>query len=169
MKALALALALAAAPAAAPPDDGISKLALVRIEVSSRIEAPASRVWSVLTGAKTAPSWCPLWTDPPLTPGPLDVVGRSIRFRDEFGNEGLSVVIRAAAPKELGIAHVPDNGSYLCQTTISLTAQGRRTSLRVIEQYSDQLDVPVDRDTATGTRDGIRRYVAELKRLAEGG
>lgn len=167
MTTLLVALVLAAGSTTAAPDEGISKMALVRIEAAARIEAPASRVWSVLTGPETAPSWCPLWSDPPLTPGPLDEVGRSIRFRDEFGNEGLSVVVFAAAPKELRIAHVPDNGSYLCQTTIALTAQGRTTSLAVTEQYSDQLDVPVDRDTAAATRDGIRGYLAELKRLAE--
>jgi len=145
----------------------ISKMALVGIDVTTEVDAPAARVWSILTDPAQAPSWCPLWSSPGSTAERLDEVGSTIHYRDEYGNEGRSVILYVEAPRELRIAHVPDNGSYVCQASIKLVANGRKTTLAVTEQYSDQLDVPIDRDTATSTRDTIEKYVAALKSLAE--
>lgn len=158
-------LLLGLVPAAFAGD--ISKEALVTIDVASHMNASPDRVWSVITDPATAVSWCPLWKDSDGDKQSLDTVGHTIHYADEYGNTGMSVVVFADEGKELRIAHVPDNGSYLCQTTIKLAAMGDGTHVTVQEQYSDQLDVPLDKDTATHTRDAVKAYVAALQEIAE--
>jgi len=164
---LTAAAELAAGFAAAGPAT-VSKTALITIEASIEIAAPAGKVWTVLTDAEKAAGWCPYWTGG-TGKDALASVGRTVAFHDEYGNSGRSVVLYADPARELRVAHVPDNGSYLCETKFTLTPKGSSTRLRMIEQYSDQLDVPVDRDTAASTSQSIGTQLQALKQLAETG
>jgi uncharacterized protein YndB with AHSA1/START domain len=145
----------------------VSKMALVTVDGSIEVGAPAARVWAALTDADKVRSWCPLWRKAPAVARPLTTLGASIAFEDEYGNTGKSVVIFVDPAHELRVAHVPDNGSYLCQTKFVLSGKGSATVIRATEQYSDALDVPTDRDTAVSTRNEIAQYLNDLKAISE--
>jgi uncharacterized protein YndB with AHSA1/START domain len=144
----------------------VSKMALVTFDGDARIQASPEAVWAALTGAKTARSWCPMWKDA-KDPQPLTMVGTAIGFTDDYGNSGKSVVLFSDPAKELRLAHVPDNGSYVCQTRITLAPDGTGTRVHLTEQYSDALDVPVDKDTAAKTKTELEASLAALKTLVE--
>jgi uncharacterized protein YndB with AHSA1/START domain len=146
---------------------GASKMALVTLQGQTEIDASPSKVWAALTNAETAQSWCPYWQNANPTAS-LDTVGRSIAFKDAWGNGGKSVVLYAEKAKELRIAHVPADGSYLCQSKFTLRGNGSGTVVSVTEQYSDNLDVPLDRDTAKQMSDEIEKYMTALKNIVEG-
>jgi uncharacterized protein YndB with AHSA1/START domain len=162
-----LALALVTAVPVRAGNVSVSKLALVTIDGAVEVSAPSAKVWSALTDADKAKSWCPLWKKAPAAPKSLATLGANIAFEDEYGNAGKSVVIFVEPGRELRLAHAPDNGSYLCQARFVLEEKGGVTVVRVTEQYSDALDVPTDRDTAASTRQAIAAYLADLKTQAE--
>jgi len=161
-----LCVGLALASAKAQPAE-VTKMALVTIDVQTELAASVAEVWMALTETATASRWYPAWSEAEDDAAALDAVGRTIRFTDEYGNHGRSVVVYVAPRAEIRFAHVPDDGAYLCQTSITLQAVGRKTQLHVREQYSDQLDVPVDRDTAATTRDRLLASLKSLRQLVE--
>jgi len=161
-----LVLGGAVSPALAEPM--VTKMALVTIETSTTVAAPPAQVWATLTDVAKAKIWCPYWAGEPGT-GSLAAVGKSLAYKDEYGNPGRSVVVFSDSGKQLRIAHVPDDGSYLCQTTFRLAADGSGTKLTVVEQYSDQMDVPLDKDTAASAKQAEDAYVTALKKMAETG
>ncbi len=153
--------------AAAWADDvAVSKMALMTFEGAAQINAPAAKVWTALTDKDKAMSWCPMWKNA-KSPQPLTKVGNTMEFVDDWKNAGKSVVIYVDAGKELRIAHVPDNGSYMCQAKIVLTPDGNTTHVKVTEQYSDAFDAPTDKDTAAMTQKEIAAMLAALKGAAE--
>lgn len=145
---------------------GATKMALVTLNGEMEIDASQSEVWAALTDAETAQSWCPYWQNANTTE-PMNTVGASIAFKDAWGNGGRSVVLYAEEAKELRFAHVPNDGSYLCQVKFSLKENGSGTAVSVTEQYSDNLDVPLDRDTAEQTSHEIKKYMTALRVIAE--
>jgi uncharacterized protein YndB with AHSA1/START domain len=145
---------------------GASKMALVTLQGEMEIDASQSKVWSALTDAETAQSWCPYWQES-RSSEPMNAVGQSMAYKDSWGNGGKSVVIYAEEAKELRIAHVPNDGSYVCQVKFTLEGNGSGTMVSVTEQYSDNLDVPLERDTAKLVSHEIERYMTALKVLAE--
>jgi len=145
----------------------VSKMALVTIEASADASASPAAVWTALTDPDKAQSWCPYWKDA-QNAMPLSSVGATISYEDEYGNAGQSVVLYADAGKELRLAHVPSDGSYMCQVKIQLTPKGSGTTIHVTEQYSDALDVPLDKDTAAASKKSIDTYLAALVRVADG-
>ena len=145
----------------------VSKMALVTVDGTIEIGAPPATVWSALTDADKVQSWCPIWTQPPMGAKSLATMGAMVAFKDEYGNTGRSVVIYVDPAKELRIAHVPDNGSYVCQVKFLLEGKGGATVVKVTEQYSDAMDVPTDRDTALTTKNGIAKSLTDLKAMAE--
>ncbi|HEU4363929.1 MAG TPA: SRPBCC domain-containing protein [Candidatus Krumholzibacteria bacterium] len=155
-----------AAGLARAQDVSVSKLALMNFDGNVVIDAPATAVWSALTDADKAMSWCPLWKSA-KNPQALTKVGNSIAFVDQWNNAGKSVVILADAGRELRLAHVPDDGSYVCQVKIVLAPSGSGTKVSVTEQYSDALDAPTDKDTALTMQKEIGSYLTALKSLAE--
>ena len=161
-----LVCVLSAMPVAAG-DVSVSKMALVTIDGSIDVAAPPARVWAALTDADKVQSWCAIWTQPPVGGKSLATLGSTVTFKDEYGNEGKSVVLYVDPMKELRIAHVPDNGSYVCQAKFILEGKGNATTVRVTEQYSDDMNVPIDRDTALKSKDGIAKSLADLKAVAE--
>jgi uncharacterized protein YndB with AHSA1/START domain len=163
--ALACVSGLAAPPAGAQSMQ-VSKMALVTFDGEAQIQASPQAVWTALTDVKSAQSWCPMWKDA-KNPKPLTSVGAAVAFTDDYGNSGKSVVLFADPAKELRLAHVPDNGSYVCQTRITLTPDGTGTRVHLTEQYSDALDVPVDKDTAAKTKTELEASLVALKTLAE--
>lgn len=150
------------------PGEGatVSKMALITIEGSMQINAAPAAVWSALTDADKVQQWCPYWKDAAAAQ-PLSKVGQTIKYTDNWGNVGKSVVIYAKASEELRLAHVPDDGSYVCQAKFVLQPKGSATVVAVTEQYSDALDVPTDRDTAAQAKKEIEGYMAALKTIAE--
>ncbi|HEX5131119.1 MAG TPA: SRPBCC domain-containing protein [Candidatus Krumholzibacteria bacterium] len=144
----------------------VSRMSLMTFETDATINAPAAKVWTSLTDADKAMSWCPLWKSA-KDPQPLTKVGNTITFVDDWQNVGKSVVIFVDPNKELRLAHVPDDGSYVCQLRVVLTPAEGGTRVHVTEQYSDALDAPTDKDTAAKTQAEIAGYVAALKAAAE--
>jgi uncharacterized protein YndB with AHSA1/START domain len=145
----------------------VSKMALVTIDGSIDIAAPPAKVWAALTDADKVQSWCSMWTLPPAGGKSLATIGNTVTFKDEYGNTGKSVVLYVDPMKELRIAHVPDNGSYVCQAKFILEGKGSATTVTVKEQYSDDMNVPVDHDTALKSKNGIAKSLADLKAMAE--
>jgi uncharacterized protein YndB with AHSA1/START domain len=162
-----LLIFLVAATAFAADNVSVSKMALMNVDGSIDIAASPAKVWAALTDADKVQSWCPIWTQPPTGGKSLATVGNTVMFKDEYGNTGKSVVLYVDAMKELRIAHVPDNGSYVCQAKFILEGKGNATTVTVKEQYSDDMNVPVDRDTALKTKNGIAKSLADLKAMAE--
>ncbi len=144
----------------------VSKLALMTFEGKMEIKASPAQVWAALTDADKAQSWCPYWKTAKATQ-PLTAVGRTIEYMDSWGNGGKSVVIYAEQAKELRVAHVPNDGSYVCQVKFILEPKGNTTVVSVTDQYSDKLEVPVDKDTAAQVKQEITKYMAALKTLVE--
>lgn len=145
----------------------VSKMALITIRASVEIDAPIDDVWTTLTQTDLAHSWYPGWKNAGGTTA-LNRVGSTIRFDDGYGNSGLSVVLYVDPGAELRVAHAPDNGSYLCQVRFKLSQRPGKTVVEVTEQYSDDINVPTDRDTAQMTKQEIEGYLGVLKALAEG-
>jgi uncharacterized protein YndB with AHSA1/START domain len=163
--ALAALLALSA-PVAGAGEIAVSKQALMTFEGSVRIAAPAADVWKAMTDADKAVSWCPLWKNAESAE-PLTRLGASIDFLDQWENPGRSVVVFVDPERELRLAHVPDDGSYVCQVKLQLTPAGEATDVHVTEQYSDALDAPVEKDTAAMMKREIAGYLEDLRHLAE--
>jgi hypothetical protein len=66
-------------------------------------------------------------------------------------------------------AHVRDSDGHFCQTKFTLTPKGSSTLLERVEQYSDQLDVRVDRDTAASSSQSVETQLQAIKQLVETG
>lgn len=163
-----LVAALGLAGTAAAQDVAVSKMAFMTFKGNVTIQASPAAVWSVLTSAEKAHSWCPVWKAGKMAK-PLTTVGTTIDYADEYGNTGKSVVLYVDPEKELRVANVPNNGSFVCQTSVQLTPQGNGTLLQVTEQYSDAMDAPVDTDTAAKTKTEMDGYLKSLKNLVEQG
>jgi len=160
-------LSLFAVPSIAADNVAVSKMALVTLDGSVDIAAPVAKVWATLTDADKVQSWCPMWSSPPAGGKSLTAVGNSVAFKDDWGNSGTSVVVFVNPMKELRIAHVPENGSYMCQVKFMLENSGAGTSVKVVEQYSDDMNVPTDKDTALQMKNEIAKYMSDLKAMAE--
>ncbi len=147
-------------------DVQVSKMALMTFSGEVQIAATPADVWAALTDKDKAVSWCPMWKDA-SNRQPLAQVGNSMDFVDEWKNPGKSVVIFVDEGKELRLAHVPNDGSYVCQLKIVLTPEGNATRVAATEQYSDALDAPTDKDTAAMMKTEMASYLAGLKAVAE--
>lgn len=145
-----------------------SKMALITIRASVEIEAPIDNVWAAITQTDLAHAWYPGWKNAQGATS-LNRVGNTIRFDDGYGNSGLSVVLYVDPGAELRVAHAPDNGSYICEVKFKLSQRPGKIIVEVTEQYSDDLAVPIDKDTAQMTKQEIEGYLGVLKTLSEGG
>jgi len=164
--AIVVAGTLCLAVAGDAQDLAVSKMALMTFEGDMMVQAPPAVVWSTLTDADKVQSWCPLWKNAKMAKA-LTAVGQSLDYMDEYGNAGKSVVIYLDPGKELRLAHVPDNGSYVCQAVIQLTADGAGTQVHFSEQYSDAIEAPLDKDTAVQSKLEMETYLKAFKDLAE--
>jgi len=144
----------------------VSKMALMTFTGTMEVKATPAQVWAALTDGGKIQSWYPGWKGATGVKS-LAMIGASISYKDEWGNPGKSVVIYAAKDKELRLAHVPDDGSYLCQVKFKLEAKRTGTTVTAADQYSDNLDVPLDKDTAATAKASMMKYLAELKAAAE--
>ena len=144
----------------------VSKMALMTFAGTMEVKAPPAQVWATLTDGAKVQSWYPGWKGATGVKS-LAMLGASIAYRDEWNNPGKSVVIYAAKDKELRLAHVPDDGSYVCQVKFKLEAKGAGTTVTVTDQYSDNLEVPLDRDTAATAKASMMKYLTALKAAAE--
>lgn len=144
----------------------VSKMALMTFTGTMEVKAPPAQVWAALTDGAKIQSWYPGWKGATGVKS-LTTVGASIAYKDEWGNPGKSVVLYAAKDKELRLANVPDDGSYVCQVKFKLEAKRTGTMVTVTDQYSDNLDVPLDKDTAAIAKASMMKYLAALKVAAE--
>ncbi len=144
----------------------VSKMALMTFTGTMEVKAPPAQVWAALTDGAKIQSWYPGWKGATGVKS-LAVMGASIAYKDEWGNPGKSVVLYAMKDKELRLAHVPDDGSYVCQVKFKLEPKGAGTMVTATDQYSDNLDVPLDRDTAATAKASMMKYLAALKATAE--
>lgn len=162
---LALLLAMAGVSTTFGQNVAVSKLALMTFEGKMDVNVAPSQVWTALTTGSQIPQWNPLWKTG--LPASLTTVGQAVPFVDSWGNRGTSVVLFVDRGKELRVAHMPQDGSFVCQVKFRLEPKGGGTMVTVTEQYSDVLDVPLDRDTAATVKQEVTQYMAALKRVAE--
>lgn len=165
---LSLLCALLSAPAFSQ-NVAVSKMALMTFTGSIEMKAAPAQVWAALTEIDKMKAWYPGWKNAAATTKPLTTVGHMLDYVDEWNNAGKSVVVYLAKNQELRFAHVPNDGSYVCQLKIKLEAKGAATLVTFVEQYSDALDVPTDKDTALTAKNGMMKYLAALKAVAEKG
>lgn len=144
----------------------VSKMALMTFTGTMEVKAAPAQVWATLTDGARVQSWYPGWKGATGVKS-LATIGASITYKDEWGNPGKSVVLYAMKDKELRFAHVPDDGSYVCQVKFQLEAKGAGTMVTVSDQYSDNLDVPLDKDTAAVAKASMMKYLTALKAAAE--
>lgn len=147
----------------------VSKMALLTFTGSAEVKAAPAQVWTALTEIDKMKAWYPGWKNVAATARPLAAVGQMLDYVDEWNNAGKTVVLFLAKNQELRIAHVPNDGSYVCQLKFKLEPKGVSTLVTVVDQYSDALDVPTDKDTALLAKNGMMKYLAALKAVAEKG
>lgn len=143
-------LSLAALLLAAAPVEGDTTIVpVVRLTAETSIAAPPAAVWKHLTEGRSLVTWCPLWKKEANAKVTLARVGDSLDYTDQWGNGGRSVVTFLSAGAELRIAHEPQDGSYLCQSKLTLAPEGGGTRVRWVEQYTDE-SADADRDATAG-------------------
>jgi uncharacterized protein YndB with AHSA1/START domain len=152
---------------AAPAGAGMKQLPMVRLVAESEVAAPPAAVWNWLTQGKNLVTWCPAWKSPANARVNLAKVGDVLDFTDSWGNGGRSVVTFLEAPRELRVAHEPNDGSYVCQARISLAAGGAGTRVTWTEQYTDESSEADRAATAAKTADEMTRTLAALKQGVE--
>ncbi len=145
----------------------VSKMAMMTFTGSVEIKAAPAQVWAALTEIDKMKAWYPGWKNVATTAKPISAVGQALDYFDEWNNAGKTVVLHFAKNQELRFAHVPNDGSYVCQLKLKLEAKGAATLVTVVDQYSDALDVPTDKDTALIAKNGMIKYLAALKAVAE--
>lgn len=147
----------------------VAKMALMTFTGSVEIKAAPAQVWAALTEINKMKAWYPGWKNVAATAKPISSVGQTLDYVDEWNNAGKTVVIYLAQNQELRLAHTPNDGSYVCQLKFKLEPKGAATLVTAVDQYSDALDVPVDKDTALLAKNGMMKYLAALKAVAEKG
>ena len=144
-----------------------AKMALMSFTGTIETKAAPAQVWAAFTEPAKAKNWYPGWKNAKETQA-LTAVGQACGFVDEWNNAGKSVVLFVAKNKELRVAHMPDDGSYVCQVKFKVEPKGTGSIVTIIDQYSDDLNVPLDKDTAAKVKAGMVQYLAALKVVAEG-
>lgn len=162
MKSIALAL-LAGGLLSAPAGAVVKQVPVVRITVETEVAAPPSAVWRWLTQGKNLVTWCPIWKSPANARINLTKVGDVLDFTDESGSGGRSVVTFLAEPRELRVAHEPNDGSYICQGRIVLAAAGKGTHVTYTDQYTDESSA-TDRDATAGKMTAEMQLTLDLLR-----
>ena len=167
-KALAVIAALGIWSGARGQNVTVSKMALMTFTGTIEIKAAPAQVWAACTEPAKAKSWYPGWKNATETQ-PLAAIGNAFGYIDEWNNAGKSVVLFVDKSKELRVAHMPNDGSYVCQVKFKLEPKGAGTAVTIVDQYSDELNVPLDKDTAAKVKEGMTKYLAALKSLVETG
>ncbi len=62
---------------------------------------------------------------------------------------------------------MPNDGSYVCQVKFKVEPKGAGSLVTIIDQYSDNLDAPLDKDTAATVKAGMLKYLSAFKAVAE--
>ena len=145
----------------------VAKMALMTFTGAIEIKAAPAQVWAALTEINKMKAWYPGWKNVAATAKPINSVGQMLDYVDEWNNAGKTVVIYLAQNQELRLAHTPNDGSYVCQLKFKLEPKGAATLVTAVDQYSDGLDVPTDKDTALIAKNGMMKYLAALKAVAE--
>ncbi len=91
------------------------------------VKAPPAQAWSALTEINKLKSWYPGWKGATEVK-PLAAVGQTVSFVDEWNNAGKSVVLFIEKNKELRVAHMPNDGSYVCQVKFKVEPKGGAAS-----------------------------------------
>lgn len=162
-----LLLALALLGPAMPAGADIKTIPVVCLTAEVEIKAPPATVWAQLTEGKNLVTWCPVWKNGKNAAVRLTKVGDSLDFTDQWGNGGRSVVTFWAPERELRVTHEPENGSYLCQARVSLSAGGAGTRLAWVERYTDESPEADRTATATRMTAEMKTTLATLRTRAE--
>ena len=145
----------------------VSKMALMSFTGTAEVKASPAQVWAALVEPGKAKTWYPGWKNAMETQS-LATVGQALSFVDEWNNAGKSVVLFVDRNKELRVAHMPNDGSYVCQVKFKVEPKGTGTLVTIVDQYSDDLNVPLDKDTGAKVNAGMTKYLAALKATVEG-
>lgn len=145
----------------------VAKMALMSFTGSVEVKASPAQAWAAIVEPGKAKSWYPGWKNATETQS-LATVGAAIGFVDEWNNAGKSVVLFVDKGKELRVAHMPNDGSYVCQVKFKVEPKGTGALVTIVDQYSDDLNVPLDKDTAAKVKEGMTKYLTALKGAVEG-
>jgi uncharacterized protein YndB with AHSA1/START domain len=109
----------------------------VCLEAQATIAASPAQIWAYVTTGKNFATWCPMWKSPANAKISLTKVGDTVSFTDQWGNGGRSIVTYVEKDKQLRVAHEPNDGSYMCQSKLTLMPQGKGTMVHYSEMYTD--------------------------------
>lgn len=146
----------------------VQQVPVVRLETSLTIDASPTQVWSYMISGKNV-GWCPYWgTEANEGHRDLAQVGDVLEYVDGWGGGGRSIVTYIDPGKELRIAHEPNDGSYVCQSKLILSPVGSGTTVRYVEQYTDESDAPTMSATAEKMRVTMESTLATIRDGVEG-
>jgi uncharacterized protein YndB with AHSA1/START domain len=145
----------------------MTEISMVKLDVSTQINATPSEVWTQMTTGKDLVGWCPYWKSDKNKKAMISKVGDTLDFTDDWGNGGQSVITFLDPDKEMRITHEPSNGSYVCQSRLVLEPSDGGTTVKYVEQYTDESD-PEDRiATSVQMEKAMTAALAALKKMAE--
>jgi uncharacterized protein YndB with AHSA1/START domain len=162
---LILSRPIAAAPAPAPA--AYKEIPTVCLQAEITIAATPARVWPFVTKGKDLVTWCPMWKSMNNSKASLTKVGDVLDYTDQWGNGGRSIVTYLVPDKEIRVAHEPNNGSYMCQAKLTLTAKGSSTLVQYSEQYTDSSSATDLAATAGKMNTEMNQSLAALKAEVE--
>jgi uncharacterized protein YndB with AHSA1/START domain len=140
---------------------------MVRITDEVEISAAPAEVWKQMTSGASLIAWCPYWRSEANAKVKIEKVGDVLEFQDEWGNTGRTVITFIEKGKELRMAHEPADGSYVCHATLMLKAEGDKTKVSYVEQYTDE-SKPADANaTAAKMGEQMKATLQALKRSVE--
>lgn len=149
----------------APLLAGVQQVPVVRLTADAEVAASAEQVWGYMTSGKNLVTWCPYWKSPDNAKIDIGSVGDVMDFTDDWGNGGRSIVTFLDAPRELRVAHEPNDGSYMCQARFTLEATEAGTKVRYVEQYTDE-SAPKELESTAATMEAAMQET--LDSLREG-
>jgi len=145
----------------------VATLPVVKLHAETDVAAPPAAVWAKITTGNSLVTWCPYWKAEGNMKVNLTKVGDVLDFTDAWGNNGRSIVTFLTKDKELRVAHEPNDGSYMCQSKITLAANDKGTTVQYWEMYTDESEAK-DRDaTAAKMQTEMANTLAMLKKAAE--
>lgn len=140
------------------------RVTTMRLTAESDVAAPPDAVWMWITTGKNLVTWCPVWKSAENTKVQITKVGDVLDYSDEWGNGGRSVVTYVAKDKELRIAHEPDNGKYMCQSKLLISAAPKGgTHVTYVEAYTEEQAADVAEKNAAGVQTQMQATLDALK------
>jgi hypothetical protein len=154
-----ISIAIFASLSLAGPKD----LALVRMEKSIDLKGAPAEIWEKLVSPAGQMALGGFKSD--LSPVAFTKIGDNQHGACQ-GDKGTLVVTHYMAGKEIRISFDPDNGAYVCQTRVSISASGTGTHLVFQDWYSEEKAEMKEKNRSEAEK-GIQAALEAFKKMAE--